>query len=132
TLASILSTVAHDKFDKDPATLENLAGTNSFGGVNLYNSDNHNEMLDKISDKLIGGVVDWSGTGDASLTKSGTFNYLNVYTVGGNYSIEEVGNMIAKANVNKVESNTWLPLENKGSLLTADYTADVASVKVTS
>ena len=29
TLASILSTVAHDKFDKDPTTLETLAGANS-------------------------------------------------------------------------------------------------------
>ena len=132
TLASILSTVAHDKFDKDPTTLENLAGTNSFGGVNLYNNTKHDEMLDKISDKLIGGVKDWVSGGANTLTASGTFNYLNLYTVGGNYSIEEVGNMIAKANVNAVESNAWLPLANNGSTLTADYTADVASVKVTS
>ena len=52
TLASILSTVAHDKFDKDPTTLEDLAGANSFGGVEYYNNlNNYNDAateLDKI------------------------------------------------------------------------------------
>ena len=132
TLASILSTVAHDKFDKDPTTLENLAGTNSFGGVNLYNNTKHDEMLDKISDKLIGGVKEWKAGGATTLTASGTFNYMNLYTVGGNYSIEEVGNMIAKAHANDIEAEDWLPLRHNNNNLVADYTADVASVKVTS
>ena len=137
TLASILSTVAHDKFDKDPTTLENLAGANSFGGVKYYNNYADNGIdasaeWDKISDKLIGGVKDWEFGGAAILNTSGTFNYLNLYTVGGNYSIEEVGNMIAKIHVKDIEAEDWLPLRNNGNNLVADYTADVASVKVTS
>ena len=135
TLASILSTVAHDKFDKDPTTLETLAGANSFGGVYHYNNADSNidasAEWDKISDKLIGGVTDWNNAGN-SLNKSGTFNYMTLYTVGGNYSIEEVGNMIAKAHVNDIEVAKWLPLRNASDTYTADYTADVASVKVTS
>ena len=87
---------------------------------------------DKISDKLIGGVKEWKQGGATILNTSGTFNYLNLYTVGGNYSIEEVGNMIAKAHVNDIEAAKWLPLRNSNDTYTADYTADVASVKVTS
>ena len=134
TLASILSTVAHDKFDKDPTALEDLAGANSFGGVKFYNNSNNasEKMLDKISDKLIGGVVDWVGNGGSNLKKSGTFNYLNVYTVGGNYSIEEVGNMIAKEHAKNIEAPSYLPLHDADDEYAADYTADVASVKVTS
>ena len=136
TLASILSTVAHDKFDKDPTTLEALAGTNSFGEVKYYNNLYHTVSVsaewDKISDKLIGGVTDWNSAAGNSLDKSGTFNYMTLYTVGGNYSIEEVGNMIAKEHVNDIEAAKWLPLRNASDTYTADYTADVASVKVTS
>ena len=139
TLASILSTVAHDKFDKDPTTLENLAGANSFGGVKYYNNYAQSGIdasaeaeWDKISDKLIGGVTNWEYGGALTLTKSGTFNYMTLYTVGGNYSIEEVGNMIAKAHVNAIEDEDWLPLRRDSENLVADYTADVASVKVTS
>ena len=136
TLASILSTVAHDKFDKDPTTLEALAGANSFGGVEYYNNLNTkldaSAEWDKISDKLIGGVTDWKSGGAWTLTKSGTFNYMTLYTVGGNYSIEEVGNMIAKAHANAIEAEDWLPLRHDNNNLVADYTADVASVKVTS
>ena len=137
TLASILSTVAHDKFDKDPTTLEALAGANSFGGVKYYNNYTNNGIeasaeWDKISDKLIGGVTDWKSGGATILNTSGTFNYMNLYTVGGNYSIEEVGNMIAKAHANAIEAEDWLPLRHNNNNLVADYTADVASVKVTS
>ena len=136
TLASILSTVAHDKFDKDPTTLETLAGANSFGDVTIYNNLNNYNVaateLDKISDKLIGGVKEWKQGGATTLTKSGTFNYMTLYTVGGNYSIEEVGNMIAKAHANAIEAEDWLPLRHDNNNLVADYTADVASVKVTS
>ena len=136
TLASILSTVAHDKFDKDPTALETLAGANSFGGVYRYNNLDSNvdasAEWDKISDKLIGGVKGWRSGGAYTLTTSGTFNYMTLYTVGGNYSIEEVGNMIAKDHVKDIEAEDWLPLRNNGNNLVADYTADVASVKVTS
>ena len=136
TLASILSTVAHDKFDKDPTALETLAGANSFGGVKYYNNAAQDGLSasaewDKISDKLIGGVADWTSGGN-DLTQSGTFNYMTLYTVGGNYSIEEVGNMIAKAHVKDIEAAKWLPLRNANDTYAADYTADVASVKVTS
>ena len=80
--------------------------------MTIYNNLNNYNVaateLDKISDKLIGGVKEWKQGGATTLTKSGTFNYMTLYTVGGNYSIEEVGNMIAKAHANAIEAEDWL------------------------
>ena len=132
SLAEILSTAAHGELDKKPAAIKKLAGSNCFGNPNWENSKtttiNYSQNIrDKIAEKLTGGIESW---GTSVPTKNGEYNYARVYMVGGNWSIEEAATKISKSNLNGLESSNWLPVNSNNKV--ADYTADVAAVKVTS
>ena len=133
SLAEILQTIAQDKYGKDSDAVKAAGGADGYAdAVEAKNSD----MYSKISSKLAGGAVeaDWSNV--AALAK-GTHKYVRIFTVGGNYSIQAAGNMIA-ANANGVSDLNRLvdrmPLQdnNANPSLKASYTADIAAVKVTS
>ena len=134
SLAEILQTVAQDKYGKDSDAVKKIAGSDGYAdAVEAKNSD----MYSKISSKLAGGAVEADSTNvsAAKLTK-GTHKFVRIYTVGGNYSIQAAGNMIA-ANAGTSELNQLvdhMPLHdnNADPDLKASYTADIAAVKVTS
>ena len=91
SLAEILQTVAQDKYGKDSKAVKDIAGPDGYAdAVEAKNSD----MYSKISSKLAGGAVEADWTNVATLAK-GTHKYVRIFTVGGNYSIQAAGNMIA-------------------------------------
>ena len=135
SLAEILQTVAQDKYGKDSKAVENIAGSDGYAdAVEAQNSD----MYSKISSKLAGGAVEanWTNVNAANLTK-GTHKFVRIYTVGGNYSIQAAGNMIAanasgNGELNQLVDHMPLHDNNADPDLKASYTADIAAVKVTS
>ena len=138
SLAEILQTVAQDKYGKDSKAVKEIAGPDGYAdAVEAKNSD----MYSKISSKLAGGAVEADWTNVATLAK-GTHKYVRIFTVGGNYSIQAAGNMIATSATDGTPANgrdlnglvDTMKLENTASKpnLKASYTADIAAVKVTS
>ena len=133
SLAEILQTVAQDKYGKDSKAVKEIAGPDGYAdAVEAKNSD----MYSKISSKLAGGAVEADWTNVATLAK-GTHKYVRIFTVGGNYSIQAAGNMIAaNANgsndLNRLVDHMPLQDKNVAPTLKASYTADIAAVKVTS
>ena len=133
SLAEILQTVAQDKYGKDSKAVKEIAGPDGYAdAVEAKNSD----MYSKISSKLAGGAVEADWTNVATLAK-GTHKYVRIFTVGGNYSIQAAGNMIAANATGASELNSLvdkMPLHdnNADPNLKASYTADIAAVKVTS
>ena len=133
SLAEILQTVAQDKYGKDSKAVKEIAGPDGYAdAVEAKNSD----MYSKISSKLAGGAVEADWTNVATLAK-GTHKYVRIFTVGGNYSIQAAGNMIAANATGASELNNLvdkMPLHdnNADPNLKASYTADIAAVKVTS
>ena len=135
SLAEILQTVAQDKYGKDSDAVKKIAGSDGYNGAVVVDD---NAMYSKISSKLAGGAVkaEWTNVNAANLTK-GTHKYVRIFTVGGNYSIQAAGNMIAaNANgsndLNRLVDHMPLQDKNVAPTLKASYTADIAAVKVTS
>ena len=133
SLAEILQTVAQDKYGKDSKAVENIAGSDGYAdAVEAKGSD----MYSKISSKLAGGAVEADWTNVAKLAK-GTHKYVRIFTVGGNYSIQAAGNMIAAnatgaSGLNNLVDKMPLHDNNADPDVKASYTADIAAVKVTS
>ena len=130
SLAEILQVVAQDAYSKNSDAVKTAGGADGYD-VAKYVGD-QDSMNKKISDKLTGGAVaggynDINGTIDTK----GTHKYVRVYTVGGNYSIEAAGNMVATMAGQGLHVVTD-DVAVSGTGTTADYAADIAAVKVTS
>ena len=133
SLAEILQTVAQDKYGKNSDAVKIAGGADGYNGAVVV--DNADSMYSKISSKLAGGAVAATGNNVSALAK-GTHKYVRIFTVGGNYSIQAAGNMIAtSADSGSKDLNGLvdkMPLQDTNNTLKASYTADIAAVKVTS
>ena len=139
SLAEILQTIAQDKYGKDSDAVKTAGGADGYNGAVVV--DNADSMYSKISSKLAGGAVAATGNVFNTLAE-GTHKYVRIFTVGGNYSIQAAGNMIATSATDGTPANgrdlnglvDTMKLENTASKpnLKASYTADIAAVKVTS
>ena len=130
SLAEILQTVAQDKYGKDSKAVENIAGSDGYADAKMVAAND--AMYSKISSKLAGGAVAANANNVSALAK-GTYKYVRIFTVGGNYSIQAAGNMIATSadkDLNGLVDE--MPLQDTNNTLKASYTADIAAVKVTS
>ena len=134
SLAEILQTIAQDKYGKDSDAVKGIAGPDGYADAKMVAGTD--SMYSKISSKLAGGADAANGTNVAALAK-GTHKYVRIFTVGGNYSIQAAGNMIAANATGASELNNLvdkMPLHNNNADpdVKASYTADIAAVKVTS
>ena len=136
SLAEILQTVAQDKYGKDSDAVKDIADSDGYADAEMVATDD--AMYSKISSKLAGGaeaiVSGASNVGNLS-NKNGTYKYVRIYTVGGNYSIQAAGNMIATAAdapLNGLVDKMELHDITTAPTVKASYTADIAAVKVTS
>ena len=134
SLAELLQVVAQDAYSKNSDAVKTAGGADGYAdgyGVAKYVATT-DSMYKKISDKLTGGAV--AGGYDAindTVSAKGTHKYVRMYTVGGNYSIEAAGNMVATMDdqgLHEVAEG----VNTSGAGTTADYAADIAAVKVTS
>ena len=133
SLAEILQTVAQDKYGKDSDAVKEIAGSDGYADAEMVVTGD--AMYSKISSKLAGGAeaIVSGATNVSSLSnKNGTYKYVRIYTVGGNYSIQAAGNMIATDGTSLNNLVNEMPLLNATNTLKVSYTADIAAVKVTS
>ena len=130
SLEEMLKSIVTDKYAKDSAALEALTDGDNFAAAAYNNLDS--VIDEKLSPKVAGGISDW-GTQNTLPTTEGVYKYARIYYVGGGYTAKEAANSAA-SNVNAVEEGTWLPLTYTSGSVTvrADYTAEVAAVKMTS
>ena len=130
SLAEILQVVAQDAYSKNSDAVKTAGGADGYDGAKYVATTD--SMYKKISDKLTGGAVNGGYTAmNNNLSAKGTHKYVRVYTVGGNYSIEAAGNMVATMadqGLHEVAEG----VNTSGTGTTADYAADIAAVKVTS
>ena len=130
SLEEMLKSIVTDKYAKDSAALEDLTDSNNFAAA-AYN-DLDTVVTEKLSPKVAGGISSWSAT---LPIKEGVYKYARIYYVGGGYTAKEAANSAAtnsaNTNVNKLEEG-YLPLTNTTGDMRADYTAEVAAVKMTS
>ena len=133
SLAEILQTVAQDKYGKDSNAVKGIAGSDGYADAEMVAIGD--TMYSKISSKLAGGA-DAATSANVKAIAKGTHKYVRIFTVGGNYSIQAAGNMIATSadsgnrDLNDLVND--MPLQDTNNTLKASYTADIAAVKVTS
>ena len=135
SLAEILQTVAQDKYGKDSDAVKKIADSDGYADAKMV--ANTDSMYSKISSKLAGGAVAADGTTVKKVVE-GTHKFVRIFTVGGNYSIQAAGNMIATSadsgskDLNGLVDEMLLQNATADPTLKASYTADIAAVKVTS
>ena len=135
SLAEILQTVAQDKYGKDSDAVKKIADSDGYADAKMVAGTD--SMYSKISSKLAGGA-DAANSNNVKALAKGTHKYVRIFTVGGNYSIQAAGNMIATSadsgsyDLNGLVDNMLLQDATSNPTLKASYTADIAAVKVTS
>ena len=134
SLAEILQTVAQDKYGKDSDAVKKIADSDGYADAKMVVGTD--SMYSKISSKLAGGA-DAANSNNVKALAKGTHKYVRIFTVGGNYSIQAAGNMIAAnasgdGELNQLVDHMPLHDDNADPNLKASYTADIAAVKVTS
>ena len=122
SLNKILSAVAEDVYGSDSDAVETAAGKNNFASA----ADVTAGVGSKISEKMNGTFVTAFNSFAAG---KGTYKMVKVYTVGGGYDEKAAGNAIASS-LNNVVGSANAVVSN--GTLRADYSAEVAAVKVTS
>lgn len=126
SLTNTLKTAAQDAYGKDVTYIKNHSGYANAAVISSTGS-----IYTKVGNQLAGGATTVSTMG---VTAKGTTKNLVIYTVGGDYAMPAVGNQVA--NVSSWGTNTLtrddstMPLTDND--LKANYTAEVAAVKVTS
>ena len=116
--------------------IEDAVTNKGYEGVK--DSAKNSDIVAKISKSLAGTetAIGTDYTIFKNIASEGTKKYAVVYTIGGNFDIDQAGAMVAQylngTKAGGVVNNTNMPSANGTAQLKADYSADIAAVKLTS
>ena len=127
-LAKALEAAAKDAYDSD--AVEKIGNYADSADATTATTEGA-AVAKKITESLTGtsNSLNWT-TNYFGLSKEGTKKALWIFTVGGAFGTDDVGGFVEANHMKNVMTNAQMPLTN--GTYKADYTADIAAVKVTS